>query len=321
MRQRLLVLELWGIGDLALATPFIAEACESYDVSVIGKPFAVTFQKQFWPDARLLPIVAPWTSFDSKYQLHRWPWGELVYEITTCRASRFDIAVSARPDPRDHLLMLLAGASKRIGYPRAGSAILLTDPLTPRPLHRADAWRKIAESVGVAVQSDHLVRNAGQSTDVLIHSGAAQPVRVWPVERYARLASRLRSEGFTVTVACDSNQRGEWNSLGEDAISPASVDELFDTVGSVGMFVGNDSGPGHVAALSGVPTFTIFGPQLPEAFAPRNPESEWIDGKPCIYKPCRDNCRYPEPYCILNLSEDEVWERVLKFAMSHRAGP
>ena len=64
------------------------------------------------------------------------------------------------------------------------------------------------------------------------------------------------------------------------------------------------------AAYCGVPTFTIFGPQLPEWFAPLHPEGEWLEGKPCPYKPCSDYCRFAEPLCLSRVTDEEVWIRV-----------
>jgi aconitate hydratase len=80
-----------------------------------------------------------------------------------------------------------------------------------------------------------------------------------------------------------------------------------------GAFIGNDSGPGHLASFCGVPTFTLFGPQLPEWFAPLHPASEWLEGKACPYKPCSDYCRFPVPYCMANSEEEEVWALVEGF--------
>ena len=85
------------------------------------------------------------------------------------------------------------------------------------------------------------------------------------------------------------------------------MDELIDTIASSAAFLGNDSGPGHIAALCGVPTFTIFGPQIPELFAPAHPQSAWIEGKPCRYKPCFDRCRYAEPFCLTGIDTETVW--------------
>jgi heptosyltransferase-2 len=79
------------------------------------------------------------------------------------------------------------------------------------------------------------------------------------------------------------------------------------------VFIGNDSGPGHLAAASGLPTFTIFGPQFAELFLPLHPQRGWVEGKPCPYKPCFDACRYPAPHCILKLETAEVTEAVRQF--------
>jgi heptosyltransferase-2 len=62
-----------------------------------------------------------------------------------------------------------------------------------------------------------------------------------------------------------------------------------------------------------VPTFTLFGPQVPEWFRPLHPAAQIIEGKACPYKPCSDYCRYPKPHCLWNISEEEAWQRVKKF--------
>jgi ADP-heptose:LPS heptosyltransferase len=81
----------------------------------------------------------------------------------------------------------------------------------------------------------------------------------------------------------------------------------------VGAFIGNDSGPGHLAALLGIPTVTLFGPQVPTWFVPLHPAAIYIEGKPCPYKPCSDYCRFPEPHCLWNITEAEVCKRVDEF--------
>jgi ADP-heptose:LPS heptosyltransferase len=150
--------------------------------------------------------------------------------------------------------------------------------------------------------------------EILVHTGAGQPVRVWPLERYASLIDRFRREGYRVQVACDPDQRSWWVEVDEQGVvTPRNVSELLVLIDRAGVFIGNDSGPSHLAAFCGVPTFTLFGPQLPEWFAPMHPAAEWLEGKPCPYKPCSDYCRFPEPYCMTNSGEEEVWGRVSSF--------
>ena len=89
---------------------------------------------------------------------------------------------------------------------------------------------------------------------------------------------------------------------------------MFALVDRAGAFLGNDSGPGHLAAICGVPTFTLFGPHMAEWFAPLHPASEWLEGKACPYKPCSDYCRFPAPCCMVNTEEAEVGAAVEAFA-------
>jgi heptosyltransferase-2 len=125
---------------------------------------------------------------------------------------------------------------------------------------------------------------------------------------------RLRKKGYRVQVACDPDQQRWWLQAGErNVVSPHTVTELLTLIDRAALVMGNDSGPGHLAALAGVSTFTLFGPQLPEWFAPLHPGSAWMEGKPCPYKPCSDYCRWPAPRCLTDLAEAEVWERLEQF--------
>src|SRR5207248_457903 len=148
-RPRLLVLELWGLGDIALALPFLRAASATMRVTLLARPHAAPLLARFAPAVEHVSVAMPWTVFAGKYRLHRWPWRELSRLIRQLRAARFDFGVSARPDPRDHLLLALAGARRRLGFSRAASRWLLTDPLPPpdRP-HRSDYWRRLAGAIG-----------------------------------------------------------------------------------------------------------------------------------------------------------------------------
>ena len=74
LKQKLLVVELWGLGDLVIATPFLQAAAEKFDVTLLAKPYARDLKPRFWPDVNVVPFIAPWTAFRRKYRLHSWPW-------------------------------------------------------------------------------------------------------------------------------------------------------------------------------------------------------------------------------------------------------
>jgi len=318
LKPKLLIVELWGLGDLAIGTPLLRAAVEKYEVTLLAKPFALDLQPRLWPGVRVEPFTAPWTAFKNKYRLWRWPLLEMDRLRSRLAESRFDFGFSARWDPRDHLLLKIFGVKNRLGFPRVQSQVFLTRPLArPQPeAHRYEAWRVIAHALELTLPPREMVSapSARNHETVLIHSGAGQPIRVWPLENYSKLAARLRQKNIPVRIACDPDQREWWLRAGEtDAAVPRDVKELIAQIDGAGAFIGNDSGPGHLAAMCGVPTFTIFGPQLPEWFAPLHPATEWIEGKACPYKPCSDYCRFATPFCLWNLGEEEVSARVEKF--------
>jgi ADP-heptose:LPS heptosyltransferase len=120
-----------------------------------------------------------------------------------------------------------------------------------------------------------------------------------------------------VQIACDANQVSWWRDRGEAAVCPPNVGKLVTLIDRSGVFIGNDSGPGHLAAACGVPTFTLFGPQLHEWFAPLHPASEVFEGRACPYKPCSDYCRFAAPFCLTEVTVAEVWPRLESFVKRH----
>lgn len=293
-RPRLLVVELWGLGDVALAMPFIQLAASHAHVTLLAKPHAEPLVRQFCPEVELIPFSAPWTAFHGKYQLHRWSWSELSALFHELRRRHFSAAVSARPDPRDHLLMALAEVSMRIGFPRAGSTALLTDPLVrPVSSHRFAHWQKVATALGWELSMPAPTPRTGRN--LVVHTGAAQPTRQWGRTNFEIIATRLRDRGWQVILLDESS---------------GDLPAMLQTLATAGRFIGNDSGPGHLAAALGVPTFTIFGAQLAMNFHPLHPQAAWIEGAPCPHKPCNDYCHFAEPLCIRSLGVEEVWTRL-----------
>ena len=323
MKPRLLVLELWGLGDLVIATPFLRAATEKFEVTLLAKPYAAELRPRLWPTVEVVPFTAPWTAFafGEKYNLLRWPWLEMHRLRRTLRAKKFDYAVSARWDPRNHFLMKTVGARERLGFSRLKSQRYLTRDLTrPDPLtHRYEYWRTAGTALGLTLppRGEIFATTRVVPPVICIHTGARLPLRVWPLENYAELVARLRQKNYTVQVACDANQLDWWRERGENARCPRTVTELMSQLDQAGIFIGNDSGPGHLAAACGLPTFTLFGPQLHEWFAPLHPASEVFEGRACPYKPCSDYCRFADPFCLRGVAVAEVWPRVAAFVQKH----
>ena len=323
MKPRLLVLQFWGLGDLVIATPFLRAASERYEITLVAKPFAEELRPRLWPDVKIESFNAPWTAFQGKYQLWRWPWLEMLRLRRRLVAEKFDYAVSARWDPRDHFVLKSSGAAERIGFSRLKSDRYLTRRLNrPGPLaHHYDYWREAGRALGLNLPArQELVLSPRQHQSIaFVHSGARLPARVWPLENFQKIATQLRRKNFTVQIACDPDQIAWWQSHGENPACPRTVPDLLAHVDRAGIFIGNCSGPGHLAAICGVPTFTLYGPSMPEWFVPLHPAAEIFEGKACPYRPCSDYCRFEKPFCLHDLKAEEVWPRVENFAERHLA--
>jgi ADP-heptose:LPS heptosyltransferase len=109
----------------------------------------------------------------------------------------------------------------------------------------------------------------------VMQPGARLPAMRWPVERFAEVARRLRDERGMASVA---NLSGGDRAIASDVRAalgghaaipgPFSIRELIALISEARLFVGNDSGPVHLAAAAGRPSVVIYGPTNPVQWHP-----------------------------------------------------
>jgi heptosyltransferase-2 len=261
------------------------------------------------------------------------------------RRRRYDLAVLLPKSLAAALAPAVARIPRRIGFPTGGRRPLLTHPV-PLPaesesLHHVEFFLGPAVFLGCPDDDRTLVfpvgeedrRSAGEFLDrhgvtargarslVAIHPGASRRERAWPAERFAELAGQLADSGARLMVLGAPGDRA--------AASPvlqAAGDAAMDAVGIGGigcmaalveqcdLFVGNDSGPMHVAAAVGTATVAVFGPGTPGKTAPYVPAArrrEVSRAFPC--SPCRqdffrecDAAPSGLPWCLEAVTVQEV---------------
>jgi ADP-heptose:LPS heptosyltransferase len=116
----------------------------------------------------------------------------------------------------------------------------------------------------------------GRDRLVALHPGAGSRLKRWPLSRFIELARRLALQENTrlmiIEGPADSGLAEQMAAAlpGTQAISLQSVplNLLAALIGRCKVFVGNDSGIAHLAAGLGVPTVVLFGPTLPQHWAP-----------------------------------------------------
>ena len=343
---RVLVIKFWGIGSIQLLTPAVEclrrrhpdarielltlsqnarfaeglglfDQVRTLDVSGVSWPRLVT---------RILGLV-------ERLRAERY---DLVYDFEFF--TRFSAVVS-----------LLTGAPRTRGFssPSVWRGGLHTETVPfNRYWHVARNFRCLAGGEnGVAVQPgdvrafepteadraelDTALTGAGLLREgplvvVNPNAGSLSLERRWPRERFAELVSELiRVDGARVVLVGAPGER-EWTggvtALLADLPSgrfanlcgELSIGSLHALLARAALFVGNDSGPMHLAAATGAPTIGLFGPETPHMYAPLGPRVRALyEPPPC--SPCinvHDNkvssCIHGRPECLMNISVEAV---------------
>lgn len=144
--------------------------------------------------------------------------------------------------------------------------------------------------------------------------GARWATKRWPAARFAALARRALAAGCDVAVQGSPDERAlcaEIVSLAPGALDlsgDVDVATLLGLVHGCAVFVGNDSGPMHLARSLGVPTLAIFGSTDPGMFAWPGHRALFA-GLPCA--PCsfhgRDRCPLDHLACLLDIEVDQAF--------------
>jgi lipopolysaccharide heptosyltransferase II len=330
---------------------------------------AVEALRARWPQARLVGMAqAPHVSLVERFGLFDRvvgaPGGSgparaaaVWVAARELRSQRLDAAVVLAPSFEAALSPWLAGIGRRVGHDTDRRRWLLTDAVAPRPAaHRTDEYldlMRVLDAGDRPASSSPLVLTAADrayaarlfdarawpadSRPVFVNPAAAKTPRAWSADRFRELLERLSDAGPLVVhdrppYAARQNPRSEH---GIARVRDATLPELAALLERCALYVGNDSGPAHLAAAVGIPTVTIHGPSSPARTAPRGAGAEPHVAVSAAFfcSPCRerffDECPSPpsadgRPPCLDAVTVDEVAaavRQVLGQTLTRPAGP
>jgi ADP-heptose:LPS heptosyltransferase len=188
-----------------------------------------------------------------------------------------------------------------------------------KEIARQSDWHELSERLGVPVDADFAV----------IAPGATQARRRWPLERWAVVGQMLHDFGMVIVVlsgpddahiALDLNQALRSAAKGK-SIVVAGITSIAETVTLVAhsrIYMGADSGPGHIAGGLAVPTVIQFiaapgsdpnGGHSPERFRPAGPNVIAV-AIPHTIPPCVGACSADCQHCILTIETEDMLKAV-----------
>jgi len=265
---------------------------------------------------------------------------QLFSTASFLKTKRFDLAVCFPHSFSSALMFWLARIRQRVGFSAEGRKVFLTQSL-PYPLdgerpHRVRFYGQLIELISGRKltiptlqawprmlnekETENLDKKVGGFQNfVAVAPGSVGPAKRWPADRYAEVVQKLVKEGARVALVGASHDRPHCDEAARlSGVSPVnlagetSLSELFFLFQKSRLFLGNDSGAGHLAAACGIPVIILTGAGDPDEVAP------WTDKKTVLFKkifcsPCyRPACRRKDHplECMDLISTDEVWRAV-----------
>lgn len=108
----------------------------------------------------------------------------------------------------------------------------------------------------------------------VIHPFASAPDKQWPAERFCELARYL--ELWNIKPVFLAGPEEDTTPYRAHEVVQASLSNAMSVISRATVFVGNDSGPAHLAAGFGIPTVVLFGNSNPAIWGPWETESEIV---------------------------------------------
>ena len=273
-RGKFLFITLSNIGDALLTTPvleFLHRYDETATVDIVGD------ERSF-----MLFLHCPYRGEIYHKQKQRFLRGAPAL-LSELRRKRYDLVVDLRTD----ILAWLVRADKRLVKTAGGRQAHAVERHFAAVSSLAEDSEIPSTTLWLGQEdrdyADGVCRQLPGNRWLCIGPGANWEKKIWPAEKYALAANEL-SGGFDALVLMGNKADNRQAELVAGRVRLPCVNLCGRTTllqaGAVmermTLFLGNDSGLGHIAAATGVPSFTLFGPGSPERYRPWGLRAAWL---------------------------------------------
>ena len=323
--RSILLFKLRYIGDVLLTTPAIRLLRQTYPKAhitmVVNKGTEDVLRHNPHLN-RILTIDRKMVKETPFHKRLRYEWGILK----ALRERRYDLSVDFDSGERAAFLAFLGRVSIRLGFRhRRGPRHLIFHQQISTEGYPHTVERNlmlVEKALGLFRKDARLELYTGPEEDrrmtlwlrkhrlsgkdlVVIHPGARFWFKRWPAEKWASLVDTLQGEqGLSVVITGGGREMEDVRTILSKMKTPAysiagqtTILELAALIKKAALFIGNDSGPMHIAAAVGVPVIALFGPTAPSVWRPWGEDhviiSRNVACSPCGHSRCdmgRENC-------------------------------
>ena len=266
---RVAIVRLRSLGDCVLTTP------------------AMQLLKRFRPDLEISIVVE--NRFRDIFEGNPDITGILPPEFGALRSAAPQLCLNFHGGTSSAWLAACSGARYRAGFghyrwqfiynqriPRAQEILSVN-----RTVHTAEHLASAMFWLGVPVSDIPRARlvapqtHTGKNACATVHPVAATTAKTWRVDGFLEIARHLRAGGTDVVFiggpADDLSPFREFRTM-----AGAPLCEIKSLLAASSLFLGNDSGPAHMAAAFGIPSIVLFGDSDPAIWGPWRTPAEAI---------------------------------------------
>ena len=298
--RNILVIDFGQLGDVVLSLPALRAIRAQFPgariTAAVGRPSAGIIELSGYADDVIeVDRVAMRDGFKPLSIL------KLVAVVKDVRRRRFDFVIDLHSFSETNLLGFLSGAPQRLFARRRGRSLDFLANFRPPPpreetnrtRHQIDRYLDVLQPLGTldaqrvpALKTapgndphvDKLLQKAGANSGaplVGLFPGAGHEERRWPLTKFAQLAEVLiHSDGVRPVVFAGPEER-QWISeiratfpTGTVVLDRLTIRQLAAALARLSVFVANDTGPMHIAALVGTPIVLLLDRRAPDTYIP-----------------------------------------------------
>ena len=279
---KILVIRLDHIGDFILTLPAFERLRDHFPCAQID----------LLTDSSLESLSKKWALFDHIFSLETHWFTRKSSFLSKLQAflkfrrvikkGEYQLAIDFRGDFRNLLLFAFSGIPFRLGYPHTGGAFLLSElkevnSRQHQSLINLDLISSLVGDAGNSVELKSLPSlNGSTALDksqfadeiIAIHPGAGYPEKIWPENNFKRLIALLQERyPSSLIILLGTSLEKQLSEIQEnstfhnlrDLRGQTEIDDLlFLFSKKTILFIGNDSGIGHIASLYNIPMVCIF---------------------------------------------------------------
>ena len=344
--KKILVIQWDYLGDIIVSTPALRTLRDIYssaEIHLVTSPENKSYIDGFSFVNRMLYLKNPLHAGRGKFTLK-----DFFNCISKLRKEKYDFIIELTGRLPNQIFLPFLRTDYSVGLDPANNFYFLDRRVHSNRKHQTERYLDAVNAVNKnnsncslelwnpATEEDRLrinklLQEKGiYNNFVIIHSTASWKPRQWPIERWKKVLNFLTDKGGNVVFIGATEEYNQIEQIrrllkGKNNFNFAGLISVRETIAlmeKADFFIGNDSGPMHLAAVAKLKAIVLFGPGDPIKWGYSFHKIIYKEPpcSPCPQFAFRDKCVKGLSICkgLLAITSDEVIEKCEEFLIDKK---